>query len=313
VAQIAAATHDESLEPQLLAALNVPASADTRAVLAATLLAFNPRRHLAVAAELLYDQSAPIAARQKIAQAMNEVNLGDARTNLAEAIRIAPERNQPKLAVILAATRPGAEFFLGEVEAGRLSARLLQDRTVKEKLVAAQAMNAQARISALTSKLTPLNAELQKQIDLRRASYSPQAASAARGAAIFDKTCGVCHQIDGKGAVVGPQLDGIGARGVDRIMEDIIDPNRNVDSAFRTTMFVLADGDVVSGLFRREEGQQIVYADSTGKEISLAKKEIKEKKPSELSLMPEGLAEGMTPQEFNDLIAFLLTKNGAKK
>ena len=137
--------------------------------------------------------------------------------------------------------------------------------------------------------------------------------SAARGASAFTKLCAGCHQIDRQGALVGPQLDGVGARGAERIVEDIVDPNRNVDHAFATTMFVLADGDVVSGLFRREEGETIVYAESTGKELSVPKSQVKERKQSELSLMPEGLVDALTQQEFNDLLAFLLSKTAPKK
>ena len=55
-------------------------------------------------------------------------------------------------------------------------------------------------------------------------------------------------------------------------LEDIPDPNRNVDAAFRSTMFVLNDDDVVSGLFRREEGEKVIYAEATGKELSVPKK-----------------------------------------
>jgi putative heme-binding domain-containing protein len=96
-------------------------------------------------------------------------------------------------------------------------------------------------------------------------------------------------------------------------MEDILDPNRNVDTAFRSTLFVLSDEDMVSGLFRREEGELVIYAESTGKEQSIPKKKIKERRQSELSLMPENFADTIPVTDFNDLIAFLLTKSGAKK
>ncbi len=312
VAQIALATRDESLEPQLLAALKIPAGPDTRGTLAAALLALNTKQ-LAPAVELLNDASAPLAARQKVAQSLSDANTAGTREALLAAVRTAPERAQARLALALAANQGGAHALLQDVEAGKTSARLLQDRTLKEKVLAAKPADAGARLAKLTKNLAPLNEQLQKLIDQRRAAFQPAQAKAASGLAVFEKTCAACHQLDAKGALVGPQLDGLGARGAERIMEDILDPNRNVDSAFRATLFVLADGDVVSGLFRRDEGEQIVYADTTGKEQTVARKQVKERRPSELSLMPESLADGITAQEFNDLIAFLLTKSGAKK
>ena len=96
-------------------------------------------------------------------------------------------------------------------------------------------------------------------------------------------------------------------------MEDILDPNRNVDGAVRTTTLVLNDGDVLSGLLRREEGELVIYAEASGKEQSVPKKNIKERHPSELSLMPDNFAEVIPANEFNELIAFLLTKIATKK
>ena len=65
------------------------------------------------------------------------------------------------------------------------------------------------------------------------------------------------------------QLDGIGVRGVDRLLEDILDPNRNVDQAFRTTQLALKDGQLIAGLLLREEGEVLVLADAQGKEVRI--------------------------------------------
>ena len=107
---------------------------------------------------------------------------------------------------------------------------------------------------------------------------------------------------------MGPQLDGVGNRGLERLCEDVLDPNRSVDHAFRTTLLILADGDVVSGLFRREEGETLVLAEATGKEVSIAKKKVQERKQSESSLMPDNFGDLLSQDDFNHLMAFLLTK-----
>ena len=59
---------------------------------------------------------------------------------------------------------------------------------------------------------------------------------------MFEKYCARCHQIGGRGKTVGPQLDGISNRGLDRLIEDVLDPNRNVESAFRSSMIKLKSG-----------------------------------------------------------------------
>jgi len=93
------------------------------------------------------------------------------------------------------------------------------------------------------------------------------------------------------------------------LMEDVLDPNRNVDRAFRTHIITLKDGDVMSGLPRREEGELLILADATGKEISVPKKNIQARRESETSLMPENFADVIPMEDFNHLMAFLLSKS----
>ena len=123
------------------------------------------------------------------------------------------------------------------------------------------------------------------------------------------KNCSVCHSIDGHGGLVGPQLDGVGGHGLDRLMEDVLDPSRNVDRAFRTHIITLKDGDVVSGLPRREEGELLILADSTGKEISIPTKNIQARRESETSLMPDNFGDAIPVQDFYNLMAYLLSRN----
>ena len=124
----------------------------------------------------------------------------------------------------------------------------------------------------------------------------------------FDATGLGCHQIGGQGAKIGPQLDGIGIRGIDRLLEDILDPNRNVDQAFRSTTLALKNGQIVSGLVLREEGEVVVLADVQGKEVRVSKNTIEERSVSQLSPMPANLADQIPESDFNHLLAYLLAQ-----
>jgi putative heme-binding domain-containing protein len=110
----------------------------------------------------------------------------------------------------------------------------------------------------------------------------------------------------GQGAKVGPQLDGVGARGLARLLEDVLDPNRNVDQAFRSMVLSLQSGQVASGLLLREEGDVLVIADNEGKEQRYLKEEVEERKLSNVSPMPAGFGEKLSERELADLMAYLL-------
>ena len=132
-----------------------------------------------------------------------------------------------------------------------------------------------------------------------------------KGKAVFQKQCAACHQISGQGSRIGPQLDGVGIRGADRLLEDILDPSRNVDQAFRTTVLSLKDGKVVSGLLLREEGKTLILADTAGKEVRIDGELVEERSASPLSPMPANLLDQVGKEDLAQLIGYLLA--GARK
>ena len=134
------------------------------------------------------------------------------------------------------------------------------------------------------------------------------ALNASAGEQVFTGICAACHQIAGKGALIGPSLDGVKNRGVERLCEDILDPNRAVDPAFRVLVLTLKDQSVVTGVLRREEGATLVIADPAGQEKSIMKSEIAKREESPLSLMPAGLGDAIPEESFYNLLAWLMTK-----
>src|SRR5262249_28160582 len=144
----------------------------------------------------------------------------------------------------------------------------------------------------------------------RRDLFLKAKSDAVVGTKVFEKNCAICHQLGGKGTKVGPQLDGIGTRGVERLLEDILDPNRNVDPNFRATRLTLKNGQDVQGLVLREEDEIVVLADGQGKEVRVEKKMIEERVTSPLSAMPANMAETISSEDLNHLLAYLLTQRG---
>jgi len=286
---------------------------EARAAMARALAVLRPSDALTTLWPLLSDTSLPTSIRRRMCVALGKPGTTDPYAIVLEALQAAPFRIQVKLAQTLAGNARGATRILALVEAGQVSARLLQDRMVVEKLKSSLGTTAEPRVAGLTKALGEVNAELVKLVEKRRTGYVAASAQPTLGVRLFNQNCGVCHQIDGRGGNVGPQLDGIGNRGLERLCEDILDPNRNVDVAFRSHLFVLKDGDVVSGLPRREEGETVVVADATGKEQAILKNTIQERRASDVSLMPENFGELLSQDDFNHLVAFLLSKGSTGK
>jgi putative heme-binding domain-containing protein len=150
--------------------------------------------------------------------------------------------------------------------------------------------------------------EIDALIKQRIAAFASGPADIAKGEALFTTHCAACHQIKGQGGLIGPQLDGIGSRGPDRLMEDILDPNRNVDAHFRLHQMKLRDGTSATGFIRGEVGQTTLLVDAAGNEQRIAKGDIAEDAELAQSLMPPAFGQLIEPAAFNHLLGWLLTQ-----
>ncbi|XZE34479.1 PVC-type heme-binding CxxCH protein [Pirellulaceae bacterium SH501] len=131
------------------------------------------------------------------------------------------------------------------------------------------------------------------------------------GQRVFSEKCAQCHKLGAIGSVVGPQLEGIGNRGLERLCEDILWPDRNVDEAFRVSLIRMEDGVTYTGLITDRTDTTITLVDQTGKKIAIPAAEVEQEKRSELSLMPSNMEQNMTTAELASLLAFL--QSAAKK
>ena len=241
------------------------------------------------AAELL----APMAADKKI------------EATLLATLPVAPWEIAATIAAGLAKTDSGTEALLALIESGKAAPALLRNKVVAAQL-AARSVPLRDRAAGLTKDLPPEDARLDAVIAQRVESFRKAQPNREKGAQLFAQQCAVCHRLRDIGGNVGPNLDGMAARGVHRLAEDILDPNRNVDPAFRQTVIETSDGQTVAGVNLRDQGNALTLSDVTGKELTMPKATIKTRTESRLSLMPPVYESQLTPEDFSDLLGYLL-------
>jgi len=271
------------------------------------LVAIEPEKHLPSLSAIIMAEG-PFAVREQIVNAVASLNQPAAREVLLKAMETVPARLQTVIANGLAGTPQGAEELLKTIAAGKASPRLLTEPGIQVRLQQTKLPMLSHRIATLTKGIPPADARLFDQQIARRKSFTAMAHDASKGKAIFQKHCAACHQIGTEGAKVGPQLDGVGNRGVERILEDILDPNRNVDQAFRASFVTTKAGQVLSGLLLRKDGKVLVLADATGKELRIPEEEIEEQRLVNISPMPATFFEAIPEGDFHDLIAYLMAQ-----
>ena len=135
---------------------------------------------------------------------------------------------------------------------------------------------------------------------------------AGRGREVFFRaganSCGGCHRVQGRGQWVGPDLSTIGVKyGRDELIHSVLNPSAAIGYNFRSVVAATADGRVITGLLVEETADRLVLKTATGERITLPTGSIEDRRTSDVSLMPEGLAQSLTERELVNLLVYLTT------
>jgi len=124
------------------------------------------------------------------------------------------------------------------------------------------------------------------------------------GRAVFAKTCQQCHTLFGTGGKVGPDLTGSNRANTEYLLSNIVDPSSVMAKEYRPTVFALADGRVVTGIIKDENGP--LYTVQTANElITFPKDDVEQRKDSDQSMMPDDLLKNLTEAEVVALAAYV--------
>jgi len=163
-----------------------------------------------------------------------------------------------------------------------------------EGLVNVDAQSQRARIA----ELLPLVVDG----DVRRGHavfYSPRAA------------CSTCHRLGHAGGDVGPELTRIGEiRTPQDLLESILYPSLSFVRGYDPVVALTVDGQIVSGIVRDENADELVIVTSPDQTTRLTRAEIEDLRPGDVSVMPAGLDKQLSVRELADLVAFLKSAGG---
>lgn len=122
------------------------------------------------------------------------------------------------------------------------------------------------------------------------------------------QNCRVCHTFQGRGGKVGPDLTPIASKPAAEILRSIVAPSEAVEERFATFAITLRDGRRFVGVKRDESDDTIrLYDTSSLPPVSRAflKSEVAQTEKLKESAMPHDYGRRYTPQQLDDLVAFL--------
>jgi putative heme-binding domain-containing protein len=127
----------------------------------------------------------------------------------------------------------------------------------------------------------------------------------ASGAQVFKDLCAQCHQFNGVGHAVGPDLTSIRSQPNESILMHILMPNWLLEQGYENYTIETTDLETYSGIIKSQNASSITLMCPLGVEKTIPRTEISSIKTASKSLMPEELEKGMTKQQLRDLIGYL--------
>ena len=128
-----------------------------------------------------------------------------------------------------------------------------------------------------------------------------------KGPALFaSQGCVACHALKKDEVQKGPYLGQIGGiMNAERIAMSIIRPNAEISQGFKTVSITTKKGDGYVGFVTNRLSDQIEMRDIAGKVTTLKPSEVASETLLPISMMPAGLANGMSLEDFASLVHFL--------
>ena len=187
-------------------------------------------------------------------------------------------------------------------------------KRIQEGAVAGSSLDAQRQtrllkhpakeISSLAGQVLKARESRQQVLDAFKDSLS-LTGDPTKGKLTFSQACVACHQLDGVGLAVGPDLRSVVQHPPEKLLASILDPSANIEPGFTAYFCDLKNGSQFYGAIASETGSSITLRLADGSLRPILRTEIARLQSSKQSLMPDGLEALLTPQSLADLIAYL--------
>jgi putative heme-binding domain-containing protein len=126
-----------------------------------------------------------------------------------------------------------------------------------------------------------------------------------RGREVFEQQCMKCHQLNGRGFAVGPDLAAAQNRPDESLLIDILDPSSTITVGYRAYLVVTRNGKTYTGMLAAETATSLTLRREKGEQDVILRRDIDQMTASSKSLMPEGVEKEITPQDMANLIGYL--------
>jgi len=130
-------------------------------------------------------------------------------------------------------------------------------------------------------------------------------ADPVRGKEIFRKQCASCHQFQGEGAKLGPDLTTADRSNLMHLIGNIVDPSASIRPEFQSQVIETKEGRVLTGVVVEANANAVVIADAKNERVTLPRSRIESISATPQSLMPDKLLDGLPDEDLAHFFAYL--------
>lgn len=250
--------------------------------------------------------SAVKQAALQTAEAYDDPSIGKALAEWYPAIR-ADAYVRDAAIHLFSVRRKWAMAFLKEIEETRTIHVTDVPRLLARKFLLLDDEAINQKVAKHWPESVPWSSD-KKAAEIRRLGgiISTSSGEASTGKTVYRNRCLSCHRFNAEGGMLGPDLSGYDLTNKDYLLLHIIDPNADIREGYETYQFQTTDGRTLEGKISKQEGNTIFLQPTHGgKLIVLPESKIQSSSIMQWSSMPEGLLQGLSPQEIQDLVAYL--------
>jgi putative heme-binding domain-containing protein len=249
--------------------------------------------------EKLLSAQAPPGLQQAALSSLNSIEDPGVANLLISGWKLFSPAARVQALDVLLSHRQRIPAFLQAIEKGEVERSAL-DLPRRQKLL----QNPDPVIAARAGRLFKEEHSDRARVLAEYRSVIALAGDAARGRGVFDKNCAQCHMPQ-KGRRIGPDLSGVSSQTKEQLLQNVLDPSREIQARFTNYIVTTKDGRILDGLIVSETPGTVTLRSSDADDQTMLRRNIVEIRASSVSLMPEGLEKNMSRQELADLIAFL--------
>ena len=297
---------DRALAAAQLRATDPDLSVDRR-VEEIALLALDTYAHVGATLLTLMEPQSPLEVQVAAARALAGLSDPDPEPRGQAVLdgwrHYGPEVRRVALAMLLR-TRVFHEPLIVALETGALRVGELNlDLEQRRRLLRRSTPDLQRRAAALFGDHEFSNRR--EAVDQLLPEVLGRRGSPGRGEAHFQTLCAQCHLFRGQGHAVGPDLGMAFTKGAEDLLTSIVDPNAAIAPEYTNYQIDTIAGELTSGIIAGETPSSVTLARANDETETILRSEIGDMRTDGLSLMPDGLEQGLDAGDLADLLAYL--------